>query len=267
MDKPIDKKSIEAYFRGALDAETAEKLKAEVEQDEGLREEFEWYRDITKAIEWQGILAEAEAERQLELNGLTKANASTRPRPIQMVSNRWWAYAAVGLVLIVAGSLWWGNVNYSNLSLAELGMDRLNLKEGIDNLRNTEWVQTDPFVQGLEAVEAGRWPDAADFFSGITDTSTLFIQAQLYLAYTRLEQGQYAKVQASAEIVDQQSLDTRQRQKAQWMMVQAMVALGGKDETLDLLLDKISIDQSHMFQREALSLKRKFNSRWRRLVW
>lgn len=267
MDKPIDKKSIEAYFRGALDAETAEKLKAELAQDEGLREEFEWYRDMTKAIEWHGVLKEAESERQLELNGQTKGKSGTLPRSIQIVSNRWWAYAAVGLLLILAGSAWWGNVNYSNHSLAELGMDRLNLKEGKDYLRNTELAKTDPFVLGLEAIEAAKWLDAIDFFSSIADTSKLFIQAQLYLAYSQLEEGQYAKVQSSAQIVDQQSLDTRQRQKAQWMMVQVMVAQTGETNTVNLLLDRISKDQSHMFQQEALSLKRKLRSPWRKLVW
>lgn len=267
MGKPIDTESIEKYFRGELDAESAEQLKAAVKDNAELREEYEWYRDMSKAVEWQGILDEAEAERRAERNAAAEKRSDTASRPIPLLSRRWMAYAAVGLLFVLVGSFWWGKANYSNGALAQVGMDRLNLKNGSDYLRNTTTIERDPFAQGLEAVQAEEWPAAVEFFSHIADTSALFVPAQLYLAYAQLEQGQYPEAQASAEVVDQRSSDTRQRQKAQWMMVQARVAQGEETNALDLLLDSISQDESHMFQGEALILKRRLNSPWRRLTW
>ena len=51
MGKPIDTESIEKYFRGELDAESAEQLKAAVKDNAELREEYEWYRDMAKAVD------------------------------------------------------------------------------------------------------------------------------------------------------------------------------------------------------------------------
>lgn len=267
MERPIDSDQIEQYFRGKLDATATEQLKAAIEQDEQLREAFEWHKDMSKAIEWRTIIDEAEAERQTEMDISSGEKVEHTRRLFRISTKPWLAYAAVGLILIMIGSFWWGNTAYNNLELAQVGMDRLNLENGNDNVRNTSGTAEDPFAQGLTAIEEGNWSLAADFFSAVADTSQLFVPAHLYLAYSHLKGGRYERVQPSASLVEEQSADTRQRQKAQWMIVQASIAQGQDATVLNELLDSISKDGSHMFQQEALLLKKKLASPWRVLTW
>lgn len=267
MGKPIDSDSIEQYFRGDLDDEAAQRLKKAVEQDAQLREAFEWYQDMSKAAKWQGVLDEAEAERQAALGGSSGEKGGQTARLFRISARPLLAYAAAGILLILVAAFWWGNTNYSNLKLAQVGMDRLNLEDGSDHLRNTSGAVEDPFAQGLVAIEKENWSLAADFFSAVADTTQLFVPARLYLAYSHLKGGRYERVQRSASFVEEQSADTRQRQKAQWMKVQASIAQGEDVTEMLIILDNISQDDSHMFQREALLLKKKLASPWRRLVF
>lgn len=267
MEKPSDPDQIEQYFRGELDGEAAKQLKAAVDDDDQLREEFEWHQDMSKAVEWLGIIDEAEAERQTEMDISPGEKVADSTQVFRISARPWLAYAAVGLVLLMIGSFWWGNTNYSDQHLAQVGMNRLNLQDGNDNLRNTSESAKDPFAQGLRAIDEQNWSSAADFFSAVPDTSQRFVPAQLYLAYSHLKGGQYGQVQPSASLVEEQSADTRQRQKAQWMVIQAGVAQGQETAVLDATLERISKDESHMFQQEALLLKKKLASPWRRLIW
>jgi len=124
----------------------------------------------------------------------------------------------------------------------------------------------DAFAQGLLAMKEENFTQATNFFEGITPTSEQYTEAQLYLSYIAYQQKNYAAAIDKATIV-RSSDDLVQRQKAEWLQIQAMLANRQTDQNFQNLLVKIATENRHLFQKEAIQLQKDMNSIWRKIIF
>ncbi len=268
--KEYNQNDIERYIRKQMNASEQQAFRGEMNADEGLQEEVNFYEDVAATIRKRRVLADVRAELKADNFFSEKASTSTTERDAKVVSmpargfgrvRSLLAYAASVLMLVVAGSTWWANTNYSNKGLASLDYDTIVSGD----VRGGE--NQDVFEQGLQAIEAKDYVQAKTFFKDVPRTSESYTEAALYLAYVEYETANYSAAIQAAEQVLANNPTASNRFSADWLIVQAQLASGDTDSSFQQNLAAIADNDNHDFQVEAQALQTKVNSFWRRFVF
>ena len=167
------------------------------------------------------------------------------------------------LILFALAGWWytrtsWSNEALANVSLTEMGMER----SGSDRQISEQVPGSDPFNEGISALENGQFSAAISSFSNFDADDPGYPNAQLYLAFANLELGIYQEASRNAQTAIEVSIDPALRQKAEWLLVKASLGAGNLN---DALLDSIAGNNSHRFQEDAQALQKDLNSFWRKL--
>ncbi|MFK7981889.1 MAG: hypothetical protein AB8G86_18050 [Saprospiraceae bacterium] len=262
IDKYITKKMDEA------DSAAFEKIMA---VDDSLQDEVAFREGLIKAMKWkqQINIAHAEMVKKKAKSPLVIASQSTTKatsRPIRRIGFRKvFAYAASVSLLVLAGLSWFANNNFSDQQLADnyvssiVSLDGGNLKGGDNNSK-------DPFEKGLYYLEQKDYTQAASFFETVPIQNEDYAKARLHLAFSQYHTSAFAAATQNANIVIQESFDTIDKQKATWLVIQALLKQGKKDADFFLQLKGIAEDSTHIYQKAAKKLQKDLNNVWRKLV-
>lgn len=173
----------------------------------------------------------------------------------------------VVLLLLLILGYWYINNQFSNAALSHLNISKMGL-DSKSISRNIGDDVKDPFDQGIKALSNEDFNEAITFFKTVPDTSLTYTQARLYLSLAQFQKEDYSAVIQNAQIVIETSPNLLNKQKAEWLQLQAMLNKGDADDaTFDSLLDKIAENEQHLLQAEAKDLKQSMNSFWRGLVF
>lgn len=265
---------IEKYVSGAMNTAEAESFKAILQTDKALAKEVDFYKQVATVAMWKGALEEADADLIKEEEKVplaiqtTKETAKVAPiqpkaKVRQLGIRRLLSYAAsVGILLIAAGA-WFANTTYSNAALMDLKDNKLALSasavRGINEVAG-------PFAPGLKALNEKDFTSAIIFFETINIGSDHYAEARLYLSYLTFQQKQYEQTLIHTHLVNGTG-NIEQQQKAEWLQLQALLALDQTDASFDQLVEKIASDEQHLFQKEAIKLRTSINSIWHKVAF
>ena len=269
----MDNQNIERYVRQLMDAAEQQAFQEEMHQDETLKEEVEFYEDVAALVRKRKTLVDVQAELDAADFFAEETNVSTtdteqEARVVPMPDRRFGrvrsllAYAASALVLVVAGSTWWANSNYSNEVIASMDYDYIASGMAARN----DGVK-DPFGEGITAIEQQNYDVAVRFFEAVPSTDESYTEALLYLAYTQYKQANYqAAINTAKQVIANQPTTTN-RFNADWLIVQAQLADGDTGTAFEQNLATIASNNNPDFQTQAQELQAKLNSFWRSLVF
>lgn len=228
-----------------------EELKAAIEAaEEDLEEEDFFKKTATElAAELEGQVESKEAVVR-EIKG-----RSIWLRPLLSI--------AANLLLFFAIGTWWSNNNYNNHSLANNHFAETEMSRFV---RGNGQVAEDNFAEGLKAMDIKDYGGATEFFENITEDNPAYNEARLYLALSQFKAGDYTNAKNNAKLVANQSQQFAP--KAQWLLVNTMLANNETDLKFQALLEKIASDAAHPFyQKKAKNLQRQLASVWRNFVF
>ena len=107
---------------------------------------------------------------------------------------------------------------------------------------------------------------ATTFFETVAKDNNRYAEARLYLSYLTYHQKQYEQTLINTRLVSDIG-NIAQQQKAEWLQLQAMLALDRTDASFDQLVEKIATDEQHLFQKEAIKLRTGINSIWHKVTF
>ena len=266
---------IEKYVNGAMNTAEATSFEAIMKTDKVLAQEVDFYKQVATVAMWKGALEEADAdllkEEEEEIPLATQSTEATAKLvPIQPKTNvrrlgirRLLSYAASVSILLIAAGAWFANTNYSSAALMELKDNKLALSASAVRGING---QTDTFAPGLKALKEKDFASATTFFETIETNSDRYAEARLYLSYLRYQQKQYEQTISNTRLV-MISGNLVQQQKAEWLELQALLALDRTDASFDQLVEKVATDEQHLFQKEAIKLRASIKSIWHKITF
>jgi hypothetical protein len=159
--------------------------------------------DFSKAVnQYQATTAVLNTVREREQKAfLTAINATMPPfeleKPVRRLNYRWWAMAATGLVLVVAG-MWFFGKNTEG-SLKSVAKDYFEAYPSLNSTRGFE--QKDTKTAAFDAYDARKYTKAADLFGKAfaenSDTILLF-----YKGIAELGGGETQKAAANLAQLD-----------------------------------------------------------------
>lgn len=240
--------------------------------DASLKEEIAFREGLIKAMKWkrQVNIAHAEMLKKKAEDPLVVASKSdnqTVNTPIRRIGFRKvLAYAASLSLLVLAGSSWFANNNYSDQRLADgytsglLSIENSNLKGGDSSSK-------DPFEQGLYYLKEKEYVEAASFFKKIPQENETYTQARLHLAYSQYYMDAFVDAIQNSNIVIKESFDTKDKQKSEWLIVQSLLKQGKKDTKFFQQLQAIADNPNHIYQKRAKTLQSELNIFWRKLIF
>ncbi len=250
-------RKIVQYIRHELTNQEKANFEQNLQEDADFKEEVDFYKDLSKVVNWKGAMEEAQEEL------LEQQHTPARVRTLGI--RRLLSFAASFLVLLTCGTLWFANTNYSDVALANLNEDKLNLYTS-GTIRAVENQTTPALQEGITALEEHRYTDAMQFFDAIQTENPVYFSAQLSSAYAAYKAEDYNIAEQTATRIAQQTQDRLVQQKAEWLIVQSKLANQAQDESLSMLLQKIAKDDVHLFQEEAKALESNRNNFWRRFL-
>lgn len=255
------------YVQGNLEEGAKKEMKEQLETDSELEEEASFLTNLAQVSEWKGMMEEAHKELETENNNVVALPSARSEAKIRSIGfSKILAYAASVSILVAALSVFYANNNYSNAALASTNTERLGFDgAGLNSFRADTQVE-DVFQKGLDAIEGKNFTGAASFFEAIPANADNYLPAKLFLAFAQFEQKQYTNAATNAQLVAAQSQTAINRQRAEWLQAQALLANGQEIEAQQLIT-KIAADDTHMFQQAAKELGQQVNSFWRGLVF
>lgn len=265
MEKSFDK--LIKYTQGKLSDFDKKELEEQIKKDDDLEEEASFLQDLAKASEWKGLMDEAEEEMKESATSLATPTKRQEAKVKSLRVRRLLSYAASVTLFVLALGTWNANRNFSNLALADRNTAKMELLgEGLNKFRNTDASIEDPFQKGLDALQSQNFQEAITFFEAIPSTSETYAQARLFLALAQFEEKEWTKSFSNAEIVFAQSQNAATRQQAEWLLIQISLANDHENDARQIL-NRIANDDTHMYQQDAINLKKGLGSIWRRLVF
>ncbi len=259
--------NLDRYAKGELQGDDLSSFERAMRKDEELANEARFYKEMADAISLKERIKDIdlilEGEDFFEEN-TQQSDAKVRTMPRARTPFRWLSYAASLLVLVVAGALWFANANYSNTALAQLDTNRLGLLTET-NTRNDN-VTADVFAEGINAFKLEDYEAAAAFFAKVPSANANYSQSLLYLAAAQVQVQDYDTATTSAEKARAATNNTKNKQKAEWLLANALV--GNKEtEKGQTLLQTIANNDNHAYRKDAERLQQQLKSAWRQLVF
>ena len=278
MKKNYTNEDIISFVNSTMNEAEQTAFAAQMSRDEDLREEVAFYQSLSSTVQVEKVMADAFADlkdsgfftqiEQEEKVALSN-NMTTAPPQKKIVAfrqRRWLAYAAaIGLLVVTIGGLWWANSHYSNTALAATNMEELRL-DLTGNLKGTNEL-VNAFEKGEVALQEKNYTEAIRFFETIPASDKQYNNALLYLAYAQLQAGQSEKAIPSATTLKSITNDSKKIHQADWIIVKARLQEGADTAIMIVLLDAIIANPSHSFLEEATALKEKLQSGWRGFVF
>jgi len=174
------------------------------------------------------------------------------------------AVAASVLVLLVAGSIWFANANYSRTSIAanqyELPMP--NSEMGVVEKES-------PFKKGRVAFFNKQYKESIRLLEGIPSDSEKFTEAQYLLAHAHFNQKSYEKAAGLFTNVksnlDQLPMIYREINQINWYLILSKLG-AGHDETETRALLKV-LKENPAYKPKAEALEKALDSGWHHLVF
>ena len=261
---------IDRYITKKMDAANTAAFEKIMAADTSLQEEVAFRKGLIKAMKWkrQINIAHAEMVKNKAKSPLVIASQSAdqvSTIPIRRIGlRRVLSYAASVSLLVLAGLTWFANNNYSDQQLANNNINGLVSLDG-GNLKG-ETANKDPFAQGLYYLNQQDYAKAANFFEVIPAQNETYAQARLYLAFSQYHTAAFTDAIQNANIVQQESFDTKDKQKAEWLTVQALLKQGKSDTNFHQQLQVIADNPTHLYQKNAKTLQADLNNFWRKLI-
>lgn len=262
MAKEYNQEEIDKYVRREMDEEERSAFAQKMKGDDQLAEEIQFQEDLSKTVLFKNLLDDALGD--FEEKGLHKELSKEEKKPRVIPFRRLLARAATIALLIVAGSLIWANMNYSNRAFARLDYEKLQAEAGS---RSGDASLQTAFDQATEALRQKEYAQAEKILNTIPEQDNNYYLSRLYLAYAQYELGDRREAVQNADLLLQnQNLEPRYKDRAQWLKLKALLTDGNKAEA-QILLDEIEKEPSHVFHNEAIRLQKSLNSFWNRLVF
>jgi hypothetical protein len=259
---------IDAYLWDLLSTDTRTEFEQEIVADKALAKEVAIRRMEHQAMQillksdlrtkMQAWEVEEETITSIASTPLTVASKQTGGRVVKMTFMR--MAAAAAFILGIVGVVFWSNQSYSDAALfARFGGD--NTLRG----NNQSIISDAPeyYTKGLEKLDNNDYDEAIKLLSSVTD-SLFFEKSRLATVEALLKQKKYDQSAALCRDIISRKTDNQLVQKAEWQLTLILLADGKKSDELLRLVNRISQDSSHNFQKEAIDLKAKLDSFWRK---
>lgn len=262
---------IDRYIIKKMDSDAAAGFEQLMATDPALLEEVTFRKGLLKAIKWKRQINIAHTEMvksktNSPLEITSKVNVVQQETTIRRIGLRKvLAYAASVSILALIGLSWYANNNFSDRYLADTNTNELVSLDD-NNLKGGGNTSKDPFDQGLYYLKEKEYTQAASFFETIPNQDDAYVQARLYLAFSQYHIKSFDNAIANANIVQQESFDTKDKQKAEWLIIQALLKQGKKDTNFFNQLKVIADSPNHIYQKRAKTLQVDLDSFWRKLV-
>lgn len=265
---------IDSYITKKMDGESSLKFEQLMAQDEVLSEEVVFRQGLIKAMKWKRQINIAHTEMLKKkakpkpiLEGVNEPVSEPINVPIRRIGfRRVLAYAASVSILALIGLSWFANNNFSDEQLADNNTRGLiSLDDGI--FKGGEGTTKDPFEEGLNNLSQEEYAKAATFFEAIPTQNETYVQARLFLAFSQYHTKAYAAAIQNANIVIEKSLDTKDKHKAEWLIIQSQLAQGTRDAAFYTQLKAIVDNPTHTYRKQAVQLQMDLNNFWRKLVF
>ena len=258
-----DKYNIADYVKGRMSQEDKLRLEQELQMNEDLAAEVDFYKEMQSFANLKNKMDAFDKDLQKETKVMAmKPKAKVR----RFNTRRSISLAASFLVLLVAGGLWFSNANYSNQALSNKNVDRLDWLTSSTSRQGDSGI-SDPFETGIDALREQDYSSAIDFFESIPKSDVAWSQARLHLAYAQYQSTNYQVAKATLDELIQENTSTINRQKAEWLKLQVLLASGESKDEFKALLNAISTDTQHLFQRQALEMKQDLDAFWRKFTF
>lgn len=257
-----EKYNIADYVKGRMNPKDKALLEEELQTNKELAAAVDFYKEMQAFSDLKNKMDAFDAELQSE-SKIVEMKPRARKRKLGI--RRVLSYAASLAVLLVTGGVWFANNNYSDQALSSKNVERLNWNTS-NTSRQGESDYESSLKTGIEALQNKDYPTAIDFFKAIPESNTSWAQAKLNLAYALYQVEEYPTAQATLDEIIQKSTSVINRQKAEWLKLQVLLATGTSAEPFDDLLKNISENTQHLFQKQALDLQRELNAFWRKLT-
>ena len=273
---------IERYAKGEMNEEDMKIFEQKMQADPELMEEANFYKNVAHTIQnkmnnqeidalLDAIDPKAEAERFLSTfdkqfsSAVPKANVVDMTKRQASKRRNLYAIAAGFLAFVVAGSMIYANLNYSNAGLSTIGFQDVLTLNDRGTLKSVEVAKQNPLTEGIKAMDNQAYQSAIAHFQTIPKQSERYEAAQLYLAYAYLENGDQKTSLEIAEQLTDQDNDENVAYRAEWLAIQIMLQAGPIDATFEKRLQSFAQERG-VHRAQALILQEQLQSFWRKLV-
>jgi tetratricopeptide (TPR) repeat protein len=274
MNPNIDYIELEDLLNNRVSEETQKTLEQEIATDESFAEEFAFYKDLRKVVEYEGDanLAALIAQTQTKLTAegffasatqiATETQAPTTAKVRQLGTRRRYnALAIAASITLAVGIFGWWTVQ-QQFSSEALAFN--NFEPDMQNaLRSTEERPRTKIDEGLSAFQEGKYELAIEFFTAAEIQNDSFASTvAYYLGQTYFKKEQYDLAAEQFQIVVRAN-DIRFKDSAEWYEVLSDLAIN-KDVTAKVAA--IAENENHIFSEQAKTLQNKLNSIWRKIA-
>ena len=248
MENDEKQDQVERYSMNRLNEEERQEMEKAMKEDAELQEEANFLEDLREAISMTNALEEAEAT--LEADGFF--NTDTPPTTAKIRPMRWLrplSIAASLLLLIFAAYNWLIIPQTDWKALSSVQLEEIEFVPGV----RQEGASSDSslFGRAILALADGAFSEAEGLLVAVPEQDAGYARAQLLLAYSALQQGQYKQAQEYANTSRATAQRTGLQQKAEWLQVKAGLGL----EQVDMiLLNKMADTPGHRYQPKAKEL-------------
>ena len=239
---------IEAYAEERMTAENARQFEQELLTNAELKLEYDAYLITKEAAFVLGY------ER---LKDEESSQKSTTVAKVRTINARWWL-AAASFALILGFSLTWANQNYSNAALASNEFSATNVANTRTEQESTRLLQT------KDAFESKEYNRVVDLVAAVSDSDSNYSIFNFIAGHANIGLENYSEA-TSNFLVAAADEDFIHSGNAQWNLALCYVLSGQSGMALDVL-DEIVENPNADYYSNAVELRNKLNSFWRKLV-
>jgi len=274
MEKDFTQR-IDAYLDNELSTKELANFEADLQTDTDLAAAFKIHKAEREAVllmlkedyksqikEWRSNASDEEDEVESAKVVSLPKKETTKVRPLRRILS----IAASILVLLTAGSVFWGNSNYSNNALGENWY--MTADTGGDKGSATSIDAS--YNAGIDAYFNQKdYQKAITEFSKINPQSESYIDAQYYLAHANYANENYLiAIKYYNTILQARELPVYiNKDKVRWNRLMAMLENNQVDDNFYKELDAIAESKRPPFNQKAIDLKKELDSFWRNFAF
>ncbi len=253
---------IEVYVDGNMSSEDQQLFESELKTNVDLKTEYDAYLATKQTLEVFALEQISEELKSLSIvkeNTLHDSSESIPSGRIISFPRRILGLAATLLLLIVAGTLWWSNAQYSDKQLARNNFITPNLStvRGDANLEILAEA-SEPFYQGKYKITINQ-------LQALDTSHPAYVDAQWLLGYAYLKNGQPQDALTAFQKVLKSDKD-QLKASAEWHMILAYLDAGDQ-QAAEIALDELLQQPSGAYYSKAESLKKDLDTFWHKLTW
>lgn len=253
---------IDAYVEGSMSSENRQLFESELKTNEVLKTEYDIYFAAKQTLEVFALEQIGEELKSLSLEEENSFQANSKSIPSGRVISfprRILSLVATLLLLIVAGTLWWSNAQYSDKQLAEKNFITPNLT----NVRGD--ANHELLTEASEAFYQGKYEMTIKQLQPIDSSHPAYVDAQWLLGYAYLKNGQpQESLAAFMEVLKGDKVQLKA--SAQWHMILAYLDAGDQ-KAAESVLDELLQEPNGAYYSKAKTLKKDLDSFWHKLTW